>query len=162
MVRCADKATALKVKSASPPGLIFLDGDGVEFMRVDAITPDSIESHMRAALEKYGPKEIAWAGSDAAASRPTAMVFVDERKESQALLKALSDRWLAKHHEKLAFVKHEFSKDDPTCKQYKITSSPTIVLLDKDQKEVDRLVSKTLVTSVRAFLLKNFPKLGLK
>jgi len=161
MVRCADKATAVKVKSEAPPALIFLDGDGTEFMRVGGITPESIEGHMRSALEKYGSREIAWKES-AAPGKPTARIFVDERKESQAFLEALTDRWLAKHHEKLAFVKTPYGKDDPACKELKITSAPALVLLDKDGKEVDRLVAKTQVTSIRAFLLKNFPKLGLK
>jgi hypothetical protein len=173
MVRCADKTTADKVKSQAPPALIFLDGDGKEYYRTAVSGGAGVEEAMKKALEMYANKPVSWATGDAGSlveqsrsqKKLLALVFLDEKKDSEAFAKALEDRWIAKHHERLVFQRVEFERDSAAAKAWGVTSAPSMVLVNPEEQDdkkrvIDRLASKKEIVSIRAFLVKAFEKAG--
>jgi len=173
MVRCADKTTADKVKSAAPPALIFLDGDGKEFFRTNVSGGSTVEEAMKKALEMYASKPVSWASGDTGSlvdqarsqKKLLALCFLDERKDSEAFAKTLEDRWIAKHHDRLVFQKVAFERDSVASKLWGVSAAPSIVLVNPNEEDdkkrvIDRLVAKKELSSVRAFLVKAFDKAG--
>jgi hypothetical protein len=172
MVRCADKATSDKVKSSGLSTMIFFDGDGKEYHRTPVSTPDSVEAAFNKALEKYSKKPVAWASGEASdvisqsAGDPkklVALVFADDRKDSEALLNALEDRWVAKHHERITFSKIAYERNSDIAKKWNVTTAPTILLVNPSEEDprkriVDQLVAKKELVSVRNFLVKGIEK----
>ena len=172
MVRCADKTTSEKVKSDSISTMIFFDGDGREYHRTNVSTVDSVEAAYKKAMELYAKRSIAWASGEAAdvvsqargdKKKLVALAFLDEKKDSEALVTALEDRWVAKHQDRLVFTKVAFDRNSETCKKYNVTSAPTLILInpsEEDQKKgiVDTMVAKKELVSVHNFLVKAFDK----
>ena len=172
MVRCADKATSDKVKSSGLSTMIFFDGDGKEFHRTPVSTPDSVESAFNTALQKYSKKPVAWASGEPAdvvsqaagdKSKLVALVFADEKKDSEQLLNALEDRWVAKHHERLTFSKIAYERNSDVAKKWNVTTAPTILLVnpaeeDPKKRIVDQLAAKKELVSVRNFLVRGLEK----
>lgn len=172
MVRCADKTTSDKVKSSSISTMIFFDGDGKEYLRVGVETPDSVEAAFKKGLETYASRPISWATGDSSSvvsqvqgdrKKLVALAFVDDKKDSAALLSALEDRWLVKHHDRLVFAKMAFDRNSEECKKWNVTSSPTLLLVNPAEENpkksvVDQLVAKKELSTVHAFLIKAFEK----
>ncbi len=169
-MRCADKATAEKVKSQSPPSVIFLDADGEEYYRT-VISVKTLEDVFKKALEMYSSKEIAWAPGEPASGlsqardsrKLLALTFLDDKKDSESFVETLQDRWIVKHHGKVVFQKRAFSRDSEECKEWGVSMAPTLLLVDPCEEDarkrvVDRLTGKKSVPSVRAFLVKNIEK----
>ncbi len=172
LVRCADKATSDKVKSSSISTVIFFDGDGKEFHRTMVGTADTVEAAFKKASELYAKKSIAWATGEAAdvisgakgdAKKLVALAFLDDKKDSEALVTSLEDRWVVKYHERMVFTKAAFDRNSELCKKYNVTAAPTLLLVNPAQEDakksvVDSLVSKKELLSVRNFLAKAFDK----
>lgn len=172
MVRCADKATSEKVKSTMISTLIFFDGDGREYHRTPVTTTDSIEAAYKTALEKYSKKSVAWASGEPAtvisdarsdAKKLVLLAFLDEKKDSEAVVNALEDRWNARHHERMVFTKVAFDRNSEVCRKYGVSNAPTLLLVnpaEEDAKKsvVESLVSKKELVSVHNFLVKAFDK----
>jgi len=173
MVRCADKATSDKVKSTSISTMIFFDGDGKEYHRTIVGTADSIEAAFKKANELYSRKAISWATGETADVLSTArgdkkklvaMAFLDEKKDSDTLVASLEDRWVAKYHERLTFLKVAFDRNSELCKKYNVTSAPTVVLVNPSEEDakksvVDQLAAKKELASVHSFMVKAFDKI---
>ena len=172
MVRCADKATSDKVKSSAISTMIFLDGDGKEYHRTIVGTVDSVEAAFKKASELYARRPIAWAtgepgdviaGAKGESKKLLALAFLDEKKDSEMLVAALEDRWVAKYQERLIFTKVAFDKTSELCKKYAVTTVPTLILVNPSQEDakksvVDQLVAKKELASVHSFLVKAFDK----
>lgn len=174
MVRCADKTTSDKVKSSEISTMIFFDGDGREYLRQNVATPDSVEAAFKKAQEVYASKPISWATGDSASAaeaarggekkKLVALAFVDDRKDSAAMLSALEDRWLVKHQERLVFVKIAYDKASEECRKWAVTSAPTLILVNPSEENpkkavVDQLVAKKELTTLHTFLVKAFDKI---
>ena len=172
MVRCADKTTSDKVKSSGLSTMIFFDGDGKEYHRTPVSSPDSVETAFNKALEIYSKKPISWASGEASdvisqsagdKKKLVALVFADDKKDSEALLNVLEDRWVAKHHERLTFSKIAYERNSDTAKKWNVTTAPTILLInpaeeDPKKRIVDQLVAKKELVSVRNFLVRAMEK----
>src|SRR5579863_5373960 len=173
MVRCADKTTSDKVKSNSISTMIFFDGDGKEFHRTSVSTVDTVESAYQKAMELYARRSISWASGETAdvmsqgradKKKLVALVFADEKKDSEALVKALEDRWVAKYQERLLFSRVAFNRSSEICRKYNVTTAPTLVLVNPSEEDpkksiVDQLVAKKELASVHSFLVKTFDKI---
>jgi len=168
MVRCADKATSDKVKSTQISTMIFFDGDGKEYLRTPVSTADSVEAAYKKALEMYARRPVSWSAGDSATAgadgkKLVAMAFLDEKKDSEAFVASLEDRWVAKHHDRLTFVKVAFDRTSEECKKWGVTTAPTLLLVNPAEENpkksiLDQLVAKKEVSSIRAFLLRAFDK----
>jgi hypothetical protein len=172
MVRCADKTTSDKVKSDAISTMIFFDGDGKEYLRTMVSSPDTVEAAFNKALEKYSKKPVAWASGEASdvvsqaagdKKKLVALVFADGKKDSEALLAALEDRWVAKHHDRLTFSKIAYERNSEIAKKWNVSTAPTILLVNPSEEDVkkrivDQLVAKKELVSVRNFLVRGIEK----
>ncbi len=151
MVRCADKATAEKVKSNEPPALIFIDGDGQEYFRT-VIGAGNADEALQKGLDKYPRKDVSWATGDLASvlaqareqNRLVALAFMDDKKDSETFAINLTDRWIAKHHEKLVFFRMNLDRNSPEAREYGVTLAPSLLILNPAE-EGD--AKKRIVTS---------------
>lgn len=171
MVRCADKTTAVRVKSAATSTMIFLDGDGREFYRT-YVGPDTVANAFSDANQKYSKKEISWASGQASDlmsqakgdKKLVALAFTDEGKDSQVFLENLKDRWIAKYHDKLNFLQMPFDRNSAACKEWGVSACPALVLVNPQQEDaktrvIDRLQGKRELVSIHAFLAKHLDRL---
>jgi hypothetical protein len=171
LVRCADKTTADRVKSSAISTVIYLDGDGKEFLR-KGVSAETLEAAFQEANQKYSKKEISWPTGEAKEvisqakleKKLVALAFTDEGKDSQVFLENLQDRWVAKYHDRLTFLKLPFDRNSETCKEWGVTGSPTLVLVNPQEEDakkrvIDRLTSKRELVSIHAFLAKNLDRL---
>jgi len=172
MVRCADKATSDKVKSEAISTMIFFDGDAKEYLRVSVETPDSVEAAFKKGQKMYSSRPISWATGDSSSvlsqvqgdrKKLVALAFVDDKKDSAAMLTALEDRWLVKHQDRLVFAKIAFDRNSEECRKWNVTSAPTLLLVNPAEENlkksiVDQLVAKKELVSVHNFLVKAFDK----
>jgi len=173
MVRCADKATSDKVKSDAISTMIFFDGDGKEYYRKSVSTLDSVEATYQKAMEMYARRPISWATGEVSEvvsqsrgdskKKLVALVFLDDKKDSETLAGVLEDRWLAKHQDRLVFTKVAFDRTSDTCKKYAVSAAPTVILVNPSEEDpkksiVDTMVAKKELVSVHAFLVKAFDK----
>ena len=119
MVRCADKTTSDKVKSNAISTMIFFDGDGKEYLRSVVEGDDSVQAAFKKALEVYSKKPISWASGEPSTvmsqtrddkKKLVALAFLDDKKDSEALVNSLEDRWLAKHQDRLVFTTVAFDR----------------------------------------------------
>jgi hypothetical protein len=136
-VKSSDKKTAEEIGAKSPPEVIFFDPDGEEIYRQPVTNAGDIERAMGEATKKYGPKEVSWAAYDEGAvkaareaGKVVVLAFASDSKDSEATLKAFEDRTLAKLHEKIAFFKIEYRKDDETAKLWGVSAAPTVITVD--------------------------------
>jgi len=165
-VRCADKKTAGEVKAGSPPEIIVFHPDGEEIYRQNVRDAVSVERAMTEALKIYGPKEITWTAYDESAwgsarecGKLVVLVFASESHDSEATLKALEDRTLAKMHESVLFLRTTFVKDGPVEKSWGVMSAPTILLADPTKEAgskavLDRSSGKKSAGSLKSMLSK--------
>ena len=170
MVRCSDKATAQAVKPKAIPEMIFLDGDGEEIYRASVRNKASVLRAMKEANKRYTSKKVSWASgniSDIIAKgreegKPVILAFTDDKKNSEKFIQSLQHRWIAKHHDKFYFVRAPYERNSELCKEWGVKSAPTVLFVNplKDGKKQvqDKIRSKTKVTQIRVFLLKNLQK----
>jgi hypothetical protein len=172
MVRCADKATSDKVKSDAISTVIFFDGDGKEYYRKMVDTVVSVEGAYQKAMEMYAKRSISWASGEVSdvvsqsrgdKKKLVALVFLDEKKDSEALVASLEDRWVAKHQDRLVYTKVAFDRASETCRKYNVTAAPTLLLINPSEEDpkksiVDTMAAKKELVSVHAFLVKAFDK----
>jgi hypothetical protein len=169
-VRCMDKKTATQVKPANPPEIIFFDADGELLSRAGVTDGDSVEKAMKAALEKYAPKQVNWTEYDEKAvsesQRLVVLAFVNDKKDSEDTLKAFEDRTIAKKHDQITFVKKEFAKDSEEAKKWGATSAPTVVFINPSKEAgkqvLEKVSGKQSVNALRALLAKAFAKMEAK
>jgi hypothetical protein len=172
MVRCADKATSDKVKSDAISTMIFFDGDGKEYHRTIVGTFDTVEAAFKKANELYAKKPISWATGETSdvlsqargdKKKLVALVFADDKKDSETLVASLEDRWVAKHQERLVYTKIAYDRTSEICKKYNVTSAPTLILVNPAEEDlkksiVDQLVAKKELSTLHSFLIKAFDK----
>ena len=172
MVRCADKATSDKVKSDAISTMIFFDGDGKEYYRKMVSSVNTVEEAYQKATEMYSNRPVSWATGEVSdvvvqtrsdRKKLVALAFVDEKKDSEAMVAALEDRWVAKHQDRLVYIKVAFDRTSDLCKKYNVSAAPTLVLVNPSEEDpkksiVDTMASKKELVSVHAFLVKAFDK----
>ena len=172
MVRCADKATSDKVKSDAISTMIFFDGDGKEHYRKEVSSVNTVEGAYQKAMELYAKKPVSWASGEVSdvvsqvrgdKKKLVALAFLDEKKDSEAVLTALEDRWVAKWQDRLVYTKAAFDRGSDLCKKYNVTTAPTLILINPSEEDpkksiVDTLVAKKELVSIHAFLVKAFDK----
>ena len=167
-VRVVDKKMAQDLKATRCAEIIFLDCDGDEFCRSTFQDFRSLDKAMGEALQKYAPKEIAWAAYDAKAGvtaseerkRLVLLGFVDEKKESAEALKALEDRQLVKYHDKFLFIRVAFKKDSEEARKWVVAQAPVLVIVDPAKGvEVDRLSGRRSVKEIKPVFAKAMTRL---
>ena len=121
---------------------------------------------MNEALRIYGPKAITWTPYDEAslaAARESGklvlLAFASDSKDSEATLKALEDRSIAKSHEKILFLKADYVKDGHAEKLWGVSYAPTILVVDPTKEAgskavIDRVTGKKSAASLRGTIEK--------
>ena len=148
-------------KVASAPAVVIVDADGDELGRGMFSDEASLKKAMESALAKYVSKEISWTDQPSG-SKPVVTVYVDDKKDSEELLKTLTDRTLVKLHEKFEFVKKTYEKGSDEAKAFSLLQAPTIVVTNaQDGKTVviEKLNGKQSATAVKIALLRALKKL---
>jgi hypothetical protein len=167
-VRVVDKKMAQELKATRCAEIIFLDCDGDEFCRSSFQDVRTLDKAMEQALQKYSPKEIAWAAYDAKAGvtaseerkRLVVLGFSDEKKESSEALKVLEDRQLVKFHDRFLFLRVAFKKDSEECRKWGVTQAPTVVIVDPAKGDVvDRLSGRRSVKEIKPVFAKAMTRL---
>lgn len=165
-VKCGDKKTAEEVKATNPPEVIFYNPDGEEIHRQSVKDAASIDNAMEQALKKYANREISWNAFDDAAldsaresGKVVILAFASDSKDSEAALKALEDRQLAKLHDSVVFLKATFEKDGRTEKLWGVSSAPTLVLIDPTKEAgskatLEKIMGKKSPLSLKASIQK--------
>ncbi len=159
LVRVTDKKAARGVKAAYPREAIILDCDGDEIHRAVLADAPSLKLAMEKALQKYGPREVAWATLDGKLpedeKRPVVMAFVDDKKDSADTLKALEDRTVAKLHGRFLFVRAAFRRDSEEARKWGVSQAPTLVVADPAKGEaLERASGRKGAREIRALLQK--------
>jgi hypothetical protein len=166
-VRVCEKKTALAVKATKPPEAIFMDADGDEFYRSGFIDGASLERCMAAALQRYSPREIPWAGEipGTGGGKPLLVVgFDDEKGES---LKPFEDKTLVKYHDRIEFVRLPFKKDAETARKWGVTQAPAIFICDASKESpeknaIEKMTGKKNPAAIKVAILKALAKVELK
>ncbi len=169
-VKCSDKKTAQAVKAASPPEVVVFDCDAELVHRRTVSDAAAIVEVLDAALKKYSNSEITWnvyedkALADAKEkNKLVVLLFTDDKKDSQDTAKALEDRVLAKHHEKLVFIKVPYTQGAEDAKKWGVNQAPSILLVDPAKEAgtksvVDKLGGKQKPLAIKAMLVKGMEK----
>jgi hypothetical protein len=165
-VRVVDKKTAQDLKATRCGEILFLDSDGDEFYRSTFKDVRTLESAMDQALQKNGPREIAWTAYDAKkttvsddSKRMVFLAFVDDKKDSTEQLKALEDRSLAKFHDRFQFLRATFRRESEEVKKYAVSQAPSFVILDSSKGELlEKSSGKKSVKEVKALFVKILSK----
>src|SRR5436190_5529706 len=162
-VRVCEKKTALAVRASRVPEAIFLDADGDEVFRSSFTDGNSLDRVMSAALQRYAPREIAWAAEVPTVSGKSLVVvgFDDEKGEA---LKAFEDRTLVKYQDRIDFVKLPFKKDGDAAKKWGVAQAPAIILCDgtkeaPDKNPIERLSGKKTPAMLKAAILRGLAKI---
>ncbi len=170
-VRCSDKKTATQVGPRNPPEIIAFDCDGEKIGHYPVTDVSSVESAMDKILTKYSNKEISWSGYDEAtvsgardSKKLIVFLFTDDKKDSEETAKALEDRSIAKHHDKMVFIKVAFNKDSDDCKRWGAVTAPTVMVVDPTKEAgskavLGQLTGKQKPQPLRSMILKGFEKM---
>lgn len=76
------------------------------------------------------------------AYKPVVLFFADDTSKSRLFEQALSHPFMGrKTFDKVAYGKVEFKKESPLCKEWKVTSAPTLLLID-NTGEKPKLIKK--------------------
>lgn len=136
-VRCGDKGTAIEVGATRPPEIIIFDGDGEEIHRQGVGDAAGVEDAMKRGLKKYTSREIEWEEYapeliEEARQNDNLVViaFANEKKNSVATLAALENRSLAKFHDRITFLKVDYTKRGVVEKLWKANGAPTVLVVD--------------------------------
>ena len=167
-VKASDLKTAREVNSPASGSLIFLDPDGDPLGTFSVLSggEEAILRALDAANKKYASKEVTWYDGEPDAEKSKGKLllyaFVDEEEDSAKVLKALEDRWIAKDHDRMLFVK-ALGKDGETAKRFQVASLPTLVFVDPSQKVekqvLERKSGKITTAMIRAMQKKCFAKM---
>ena len=173
MVRCADVKTAKRLKTTNVPMLIFFDGDGEEMSRISVRSVEAVTAAFKRALANYADSKLEWPSgtlddvTKAAAEQKKmiALIFVDDEKFSKRMLLSMENRWIAKHHDNFLFYRIPFNAKSTICKQWGVTQSPTLLLVNPLQNDpskivLERMANKTRVRTVRNVILRGIHKFG--
>jgi acyl-CoA synthetase (NDP forming) len=95
---------------------------------------------MGGVLERYRPREVAWASADAKtvleSKKPVVVVYADSTKESAEALKLLRDRQVAFFHDRFVFVRSAWKKDSEDAKKWAVAQAPAFLVMDPARSEV--------------------------
>ena len=165
-VRICEKKTALAVRATRAPEAIFLDADGDEVYRSGFTDGPTLDRAMAAALQKYGPKEIAW-GSEVPSITGKSLVIVGFDDEKGESLKAFEDKTLVKFQERIEFVRLPFKKDGDAAKKWGVTQAPTIIICDgtkeaPEKNTIEKMTGKKSPALLKAAILRALSKIELK
>jgi len=151
---------ANQLKVAFAPSVVILDADGDELGRGIFSDEASLKKPLDAALKKYVSKEISWSESPSG-TRPVLTVYVDDKKDSEELLKALTDRTLVKLHDRFEFVKKTYEKGSEEAKALSILQAPTVLITkvqDGKTGVIEKLGGKQSATAVKIAMLRALKK----
>jgi hypothetical protein len=150
LVCTRDPKSAERVKATARGQLVFVDADCREIHRIaDGSTVEAVGVAMGEALRKYSNQTVFWTTLregllEEVKGRREVLVlaFRTEGKDSEETLKALEDRMVARLHDRCTFVEIPFKKDSPEALRWKVTSAPTVVVVNPAREE-----SKSVVAS---------------
>lgn len=163
-VRACDRGAAEAVKATRCLELVFLDCDATEVHRA-AFEPGTLDKEMSAALKKrLLPRPVSWRAVDGRLpenpERPVVVVFVDERKDSADLLKALEEREVRLLHSRFEFVRAAWTRDAPENKRWSVWQAPAVLVLDPAKMEpVEKSTGRKGAREIRALLSRALAKL---
>jgi hypothetical protein len=167
-VRVVDKKMAQDLRAVRCGEVIFLDCDGDEFCRSTFQDIRSLDKAMEQALQKYGPREIAWASYDPKATgagsddrkRLILLGFTDDKKESLETFKTLEDRQLVKYHDRFMFLRVAFKKDSEETRKWGVAQAPALVIVDPAKGDVvDRINGRRTVKEIKPVFAKSMSRL---
>ncbi len=152
LVCSRDAKSAERVKATGGGQLIFVDSDCREIHRVaDAANVTAVGVGMGEALRKYTDRTVPWTILregllEAVKGRGEVLVvaFSDGGRESQETLKALEDRMVARLHDRCTFVEIEFRKDSPEAQRWKVTSAPTLLVVNPAREESKAVIASAV------------------
>jgi hypothetical protein len=129
-VRVCEKKTAQLLRATKPPEAIFLDPDGDEVYRSGFSDAATLEQALSAALQRYAPREIHWAGDVPASPGGKSLLVVGFDDDKGESLKAFEDRLLVKYHDRIEFVRYPSRKDSEPAKKWGVTQGPAFFICD--------------------------------
>ena len=160
-VKVCEKAMSEQVRATRALEILFLDGYGDEYGRTCLSDAKSLDLEMTGVLEKYRPREVSWASTDAKvpadAKKPVVLAFVDSNKESSEALKMLRDRSIAFFHDRFIFVRAVWKKDSDEAKKYAVTQAPSFLVLDRGEV-VERVALPKAVWELKGALTRTLAK----
>jgi hypothetical protein len=153
-VRVCEKKTALAIRATKPPEAIILDADGDEVYRSGFTDVAGLDQAMSAALLRYAPREIRWAGEVGAnlGGKPLLIVGFDDEKGE--MLKPFEDRTLAKYHDRIEFVRYSLKKDVDAAKKWGVTQGPAVFICDATRESPEKYTLEKLAGKKNAAALK--------
>ncbi|HEY3226374.1 MAG TPA: hypothetical protein VGK61_05205 [Planctomycetota bacterium] len=167
-VKASDLKTAREVNSPASGSLIVFDPD-MDILGTWNVLKggeEAITTALDEANKKFLPKEIVWfdgePDAEAAKGKLVLYAFVDEEEDSARTLKALEDRWIAKDHDRMLFVK-VMGREGELAKRFQVSALPTLVFVDpslKPEKQVlERKAGKSTTSALRAIQKRCFAKM---
>ncbi len=121
----------------NPPEIIIFNGDGEEIHRQGVRDTAGVENAMNQGLDKYSSREIDWEEyseeklEEARQSENLLVIaFADGKKNSISTLKELENRSLANLHDRITFLKVDFTKRGHVEKLWKVNGAPTVLVVD--------------------------------
>ncbi|HTF56477.1 MAG TPA: hypothetical protein VK661_04365, partial [Planctomycetota bacterium] len=127
---------------------------------------ESILNALDEANKKFQSKEIAWfdgePDAEIAKGKLVVYAFVNEEEDSVKTLKALEDRWIAKDHDRMIFVKTS-GREGELAKRFQVSALPTLVFVDPSQKAekqiLERKAGKSTTAALRSIQKRCFAKM---
>jgi len=168
MIKVTEKKIAQELENTVIPNLILMTPDGDKLASVQFQDVAGIEDAMKKALDQYKNQPLegkAYAEADIMSARGLSLLaFVNDKKESETVLKNLEDRWIARDHDKFSFYKETFDKDSEVCKKWGVFTAPTLLLVDASQNDSKgdnaEMVLGRVTGSQSVAALKNFIRNG--
>ena len=74
---------------------------------------------------------------------PAVILFRGDNSSSCRIIRRLIDEAAARHGKQINFAKLDWSADNPLIQQYQIRFLPTVIFVDRHDKEVDRIVGES-------------------
>jgi hypothetical protein len=166
-VRVCEKKTAQTVKATKPPEAIFVDADGDELYRSGFIDAGTLERAMVAALQRYSPREISWAGEIPGTSGGKQLLIVGFDDDKGESLKAFEDKTLVKYHDRIEFVRLPFKKDTEAAKKWGVTQAPALFICDAtkespEKNALEKLTGRKNPAAIKIAILKALAKVESK
>jgi hypothetical protein len=160
-VKVCEKGMSEQVRATRALEIVFMDGYGDEYGRTSLSDVKSLDQEMAGVLEKYRPREVSWASTDAKipadTKKPVVLVFADSTKESTEALKMLRDRSISFFHDRFVFVRSAWKKDSDESKKYAVTQAPSFLVLDRGEV-VERVALPKAVWEVKGALTRTLAK----
>jgi hypothetical protein len=170
-VKVTDKATIKRIDAPdSGTNLLFLDPDGgtVGVWNLQVGGVKTMLKAMDEAKSLYRPQPVSWFDGEPDESdekvrkKLIVYAFLDDKEASAKTVKSLEHPWVARDHGRVIFVR-KFVLDSPLAKRFKVTSTPTLVFFDANQKEghqeVDRRTGVVTPKQIRAPMRKFFERM---